>query len=140
MGEGAGVVADRRIRGVPNVDGKDFLGAGLAEGMSSADISSHLMVTMSVFVAHWNVSLYLGDIGHLGLTVTVDPLPDAHWTIPLPPDPAPMSCTAFRSSVSESTCLYRSLILNCLTISPLPTSYALTTPSIVIEKSLSWTR
>jgi hypothetical protein len=133
-------VADRRTRGVPRVDGKDFLGPGFAEWMSLADISSHLMVTMRVFVAHWDVSSDIGDIGHLGLTVMVESLPEAHWTAPIPPDPVPMSCTAFRSSVSESTCLLRSLILNCLIISPSPTSYALTAPSIVIAISLSWTR
>jgi hypothetical protein len=59
MGEGAGVVADRSIRGVPNVDGKDFLGPAFAEWTSLADISSHLMVTMRVFVPHCNVSFYV---------------------------------------------------------------------------------
>jgi len=140
MGEGIGVVADRRRRGVPSVDGADLLGAGFVGGTSSADTSFHFMVTMMVFVAHWDISLDHGNSGQLRLTVTVNPLPDAHWTIPLPPDPPPTSCTAFRSSASKSNCLYRSLILNCLIISPSPISYALTTPSIVIEINLSSTR
>ena len=60
IGDGVGVVADRRTRGVPNVDGTDFLGADFADGMSLADISFHPMVTMRVFVEHWTVSFYLG--------------------------------------------------------------------------------
>lgn len=111
-GDGVGVVADLSLRGVPRVDGVIFLGFGFDAGVALAGISSHCRRIMSVFVAHCMIRAALAKRRLGPLTVMMDPLPLAHWIVPVPPAPPPESCNALRSSSPKFACLLKSLILN----------------------------